>query len=71
LNIDIDVERASNVKGGIYDVIGQLIQPLEITRLEGGKTTISVNVSDIPVGTYLLRIDIDEQVYFEKVSIIE
>ena len=71
LNIDINVERASDIEIGIYDVIGQLIQPLEVTRIDGGKTTITVNVSDVPVGAYVIRLDIDGQVHFEKVSIIE
>ena len=71
LNVELSVERPSQVEGGIYDVIGQLIQPLEITDLTAGKNVLEVKVDDIPVGTYLLRIQVDEQVLFEKVSIID
>jgi len=71
LSIDITVERVSEVEGGLYDAIGQLIKNLEVNGVKAGASTISVDVTDVPVGTYLLRIDVEGQVYFEKISIIE
>ena len=71
LNVEVSVERPSQVDGGIYDVIGQLIQPIQVTDLNAGKNVIEVKVDKIPVGTYLIRVQVDEQVMFEKVSIID
>ena len=71
LHIDISVERPSEVKGGLYDAIGQLVQSIDSNGIKGGTSTLSLDVTDIPVGTYLLRVEIDGEVHFEKVSIIE
>ena len=71
INIDLSVERPSQIDAGIYDAIGQLIQSIDQTALNAGNNVLQVNVADIPVGTYLLRVEIDGQVFFEKISIIE
>ena len=71
LNLEISVERPSEVSGGIYDVVGQLIAPIDITEINRGKTVLPVEVSEIPVGTYLLRIRVDDQVLIQKISIID
>ena len=71
VNVDIEVERPSALEGGIYDAIGQLIREMDSAIIPGGTSTIQVDLEGVPAGAYLIRIQVDEQVYFEKVSIID
>jgi len=68
LNLDIDVERESSLEGGLYDAIGQLIKNVDDRRIPAGRTSLMVNTNDLPVGTYLLRIKVDDMVIFEKIT---
>ena len=68
VTVEINVERPSLAEGGIYDAIGQRIKDLNIDRLEVGRTTLRVDVNDLPSGTYLLRMKINDNVIFEKIT---
>ena len=68
ITVEMSVERRSQFEGGIYDAIGKLIQDIDIQTLDAGKTNLRVDVSNLPVGTYLLRIKIDNDVIFERIT---
>jgi hypothetical protein len=68
LIVELNVEVPYEMEGGIYDAVGQLIQGINTSRVEAGRTNLSLDVSDLPVGTYLLRVKIDEEVIFTKIT---
>ena len=68
VTVDVTVERDSEFEGGFYDAIGQLIRNFEITKVKAGNNAITVDVDDLPVGTYILRVRIDDKVLIEKIS---
>ncbi|MBT8191267.1 MAG: T9SS type A sorting domain-containing protein, partial [Saprospiraceae bacterium] len=68
INVDLVVKRPASFEGGFYDAIGQLIKKVDKQQIPAGKTTINVDINDLPVGTYLLRVKVDDQVIFEKIA---
>jgi len=68
INIDLTTEFDSKVDGGIYDAIGQLIKPFEKDQVQAGLTSMKMDISELPSGTYLLRMQIGKQVIFEKIT---
>ena len=68
ITVDVTVERDSEFEGGFYDAIGQLIKNFEVTTVKAGNNAIIIAIDDIPVGTYILRVRIDDNVLIEKIS---
>ena len=68
INIDLTTEFDSQIDGGIYDAIGQLIKKVDNNSVTAGKTSMKMDISELPAGTYLLRMQVGKQVIFEKVS---
>ena len=66
--LDINVERESEMEGGLYDAIGQLIKNVDTQRIAAGNTQLTIDANDLPTGTYLLRVKVDEMVIFEKIT---
>jgi len=68
INIDLTTEYDSDIDGGIYDAIGQVISKINKSSVTAGMTNMKVDVSDLPAGTYLLRMQVGKQVIFEKIT---
>jgi hypothetical protein len=68
LTINIDVERETEIEGGFYDAIGQLIKKVNSQTIPAGATSLGIDTNDLPAGTYILRVAVDEQVIIEKIS---
>ncbi|MBT8233650.1 MAG: T9SS type A sorting domain-containing protein, partial [Bacteroidia bacterium] len=68
ITVDVTVEREAAFEGGIYDAIGQLIQKVNIDVVKAGRNAISIDINDLPVGTYVLRVMVDDKVLIEKIS---
>ena len=68
INIDLETEFDSDIDGGIYDAIGQVIKKVDRNNVSAGLTSLKVDVSDLPAGTYLLRMQVGKQVIFEKIT---
>ena len=68
VTVDVTVERDSEFEGGFYDAIGQLVKKFEVSSVKAGRSAIMVDIDDIPVGTYILRVRIDDKVLIEKIS---
>ena len=68
INIDLTTEFQSDIDGGIYDAIGQLIEKIDRNSVTAGKTSMKMNISHLNAGTYLLRMQVGKQVIFEKVT---
>ena len=68
INIDLETEYDSSIDGGIYDAIGQVIKKVDKSSVSAGMTNIRMDVSDLPAGTYLIRMQVGKQVIFEKIT---
>jgi len=68
INIDLTTEYQSDIDGGIYDAIGQLIEKIDRNSVTAGKTSMKMDISHLNSGTYLLRMQVGKQVIFEKVT---
>ena len=68
INIDLIIKRDASFEGAFYDPIGQLIKRIDGDYISAGKTTLTVPIEDLPTGTYLLRVKVDDLVIFEKVA---
>jgi len=68
INIDLVTEYDSKIDGGIYDAIGQLIEKVDNDNVTAGKTSMTMDVSELPAGTYLFRMQVGKQVIFEKIT---
>jgi len=68
INIDLVTEYDSKIDGGIYDAIGQLIKKVDNNSVTAGKTSMTMDVSELPAGTYLFRMQVGKQVIFEKIT---
>ena len=68
LTINVNVERESVIEGGFYDAIGQLIKRVNSQTITAGQTQINVETVDLPAGTYILNIRVDDQVIIEKIT---
>lgn len=68
INIDLVTEYDSKIDGGIYDAIGQQIEKIDRDSVSAGKTSMKLQISHLPAGTYLLRMQVGKQVIFEKIT---
>ncbi len=68
LTINVNVERESVIEGGFYDAIGQLIKRVNSQTITAGQTQINVETVDLPAGTYILNMRVDDQVIIEKIT---
>ena len=67
-NLTFDVKSAAQANGAIYSVDGKLCQPLFSSKLNTGTFNGSYNVSALPAGIYLVRLNIDGQIVTKKIS---
>jgi hypothetical protein len=68
ISIDLVTEYDSDIDGGVYDAIGQMIKKVDRSSVNAGLTVLKVDVSELPAGTYLLRMQVGKQVIFEKIT---
>lgn len=70
VNIEIELSKDANIYTSIYNQIGQLtIQPINQGKHIKGKSNIKLNTSKLSSGVYIVKIDIGDQSYFQKLII--
>jgi len=70
VNIEIDLSKDANISTSIYNQIGQLTnQPINQGKYSKGKNTIKLNTNNLSSGVYIVKIEIENQSYFQKLII--
>ncbi len=70
VNIDFELNKNSNVSTSIVNQLGQLVvNKVNHGEFYQGDNSIPLNISNLSSGVYIVKIDIDKQVYFQKLII--
>jgi PKD repeat protein len=57
LNFTLNLKESSRVRAGLYDLRGVLVRPLVDQQFSAGQTHETWDVSGLPAGTYMLRLE--------------
>jgi len=68
LHIELTSNQSLHIQANLYNMKGQLIQPLFETNTNGSFTT-SIEINDIPAGMYLISIQSNGNVFYQKIII--
>ncbi len=72
VNFEINSSDIADLKVTMYNVAGKVVVPsLASTRLESGVNELTVNLDGVPVGSYILRIQVGQQAFVKKLSVIK
>jgi hypothetical protein len=72
VNFDITAADVSEMKVTMYDVAGKIIIPsFASTTLNKGNNKLTVDIDNVPAGSYVLRIQIGAKAFIKKLSIID
>lgn len=70
VNITLEISKNANITTSIYNQVGQLTnQPINQGKYSKGKNTIRLNTNNLSSGVYIVKIDVDNQSYFQKLII--
>jgi hypothetical protein len=64
--VEFQLDRSSKVGINVYDMLGQLVTVVKIGTYESGLQKITFDVTDFPVGMYILETVIDQNGYNSK-----
>ena len=67
-NLSFDVKSAAQASASVYSIDGKLCQPLFNQKLNTGLFNGSYNISSLPAGIYLIRLNVDGQIVTKKIS---
>jgi hypothetical protein len=68
VSVNFKLKEASFTTLGIYDMSGKLVTPQVSERLQAGSHNRTLEVGNLPVGTYLLKVIHNGQVTTKKLS---
>lgn len=71
LNIDVQITENSDAILHISDITGRIIVSENFNAIRTGKTTLPVNLSELNSGTYFVVLNINKQVFTQKLSILK
>jgi alkaline phosphatase D len=61
------LSQAAQVRIGLFDINGKLVRTLVNQRMQPGIFSLQLNAGDLAQGTYIYKIQINEQIYTAKV----
>ena len=67
LTIEFDLEESENVSIELFDVIGRSLHEENLGKLSSGQNKQLISTDNLPKGTYILKLQIGEQVINQKV----
>jgi len=68
LLVNITTDKVEELTGEIYDMKGALIRTLDLGMSNVGLKNVEVDVTDFPAGAYILRIQIGNEAFIEKLT---
>jgi len=72
VNFEVISAEASDMKVTMYNVAGKVVAPnFTSTMLNSGVNKLTVDLANIPSGSYVLRIQIGNKAYIKKLSVID
>ncbi len=69
-NVIFDLDNAGDVKIGVYDTKGRMIENLVNGKLDAGRYTVGWNANDLSSGTYLVRMETDKGVQTQRINLV-
>jgi thiol-disulfide isomerase/thioredoxin len=69
LNVSFNLFENSNVEIRVYDLLGKIVYENVEAFSQSGKKDYTLNLNDFESGVYLLKMNIGEKTYVEKISV--
>lgn len=69
--ININLTEDSNVSIEIYNAVGQLVKTIDRTNMQSGENLMSINISDLKAGMYIVKANIGNSVITKNLSIVK
>ncbi|MBR4582876.1 MAG: T9SS type A sorting domain-containing protein, partial [Bacteroidales bacterium] len=60
----------SNVSIEIYNAVGQLVKTIDRTNMQSGENLMSINISDLKAGMYIVKANIGNSMITRNLSIV-
>jgi len=72
VNFEVTTSEISDMEVTMFDVAGKVVVPsFASTKLESGTNKLTIDLADIPAGSYILRIAVGRKAFIKKFSIVE
>ena len=71
LKIDFNINKTSNITFKFYDILGKLVDNIDLGVLNINNYTINWNPSNISSGTYFIVMSNGQQIYQKKATFIK
>ena len=69
-SVEIDIPELAFGEISLHNEQGALIESIASGNLQGGRSTLPLDLSELPQGTYFVRMIIGEKVYAKRISVI-
>jgi len=68
--VNINLADDSNVSIEIYNAVGQLVKTIDNTNMQSGENLMTINISDLKAGMYIVKANIGTSVITKNLSIV-